>query len=40
VDVLFAALETVALAPLAAAVTDKWYNQILCRVNDSVVASA
>lgn len=36
-DVLFPALETIALGPLVAAVTDKWYNQTLCRVNDSVV---
>jgi mannose-6-phosphate isomerase-like protein (cupin superfamily) len=36
-DVRFPALETIALDPLVAAVTDQWYNQTLCRVNDSVV---
>jgi mannose-6-phosphate isomerase-like protein (cupin superfamily) len=36
-DVLFPPLEKIALAPLVASVTDRWYNQTLCRVNDSVV---
>jgi len=30
-------LEVVDLPPLVAACTDRWYNQTLCRVNDSVV---
>ena len=36
-DVLFPALETIALDPLVAAVRDQWYNQTLVRVNDAVV---
>ncbi len=36
-DVLFPPLEKIELAPLVAAVRDQWYNQTLCRVNDSVV---
>ena len=36
-NVLFRPLEKIALAPLVASVTDRWYNQTLCRVNDSVV---
>ena len=36
-DVLVPALERIALDPLVAAVADAWYNQTLCRVNDSVV---
>lgn len=36
-DVLFPALEKIALDPLVAAVRDEWYNQTLARVNDSVV---
>ena len=36
-NVLFPPLEKIELAPLVAAVRDKWYNQTLCRVNDSVV---
>jgi mannose-6-phosphate isomerase-like protein (cupin superfamily) len=36
-NVLFPALEKIALDPLVAAVTDQWYNQTLVRVNDSVV---
>ena len=36
-DVLFPALEKIALDPLIAAVTHPWYNQTLARVNDSVV---
>ena len=36
-NVLFPALDKVALDPLVAAVRDPWYNQTLVRVNDSVV---
>ena len=36
-DVRFPALETMDLRSLAHAVTHPWYNQTLCRVNDSVV---
>jgi mannose-6-phosphate isomerase-like protein (cupin superfamily) len=36
-NVLFNPLEKVALNPLVAAVQDKWYNQTLVRVNESVV---
>jgi mannose-6-phosphate isomerase-like protein (cupin superfamily) len=36
-NVLFPALEKVALDPLVADVRDPWYNQTLVRVNDSVV---
>ena len=36
-DVLFPALEKIALDPLVASVRDQWYNQTLARVNDSVV---
>ena len=36
-NVLFPALEKVALDPLVAGVRDAWYNQTLVRVNDSVV---
>src|ERR1700739_1241384 len=33
----FGSLELVDLEPLVKACQDKWYNQTLCRVNDSVV---
>ena len=33
----FAPLELVDIPALVAACTDRWYNQTLCRVNDSVV---
>jgi mannose-6-phosphate isomerase-like protein (cupin superfamily) len=33
----FGPLELVDLEPLVQACQDKWYNQTLCRVNDSVV---
>ncbi len=33
----FGPLELVDVPKLVAAVTDRWYNQTLCRVNDSVV---
>jgi mannose-6-phosphate isomerase-like protein (cupin superfamily) len=36
-DVLVPALEKVELDPLVASVRDQWYNQTLCRVNESVV---
>jgi mannose-6-phosphate isomerase-like protein (cupin superfamily) len=36
-DVLVPALTKIALDPVVASVTDQWYNQTLCRVNDSVV---
>ena len=36
-DVRFAALEKIDLNALVAAVRDKWYNQTLCQVNDSIV---
>jgi mannose-6-phosphate isomerase-like protein (cupin superfamily) len=36
-DVKFGPLERIDVAALAAACTDRWYNQTLCRVNDAVV---
>jgi mannose-6-phosphate isomerase-like protein (cupin superfamily) len=36
-DVLFPALERIDIQQLADATTHPWYNQTLCRVNDSVV---
>ena len=36
-DVRYRALEVVDIQKLADAVTDRWYNQTLCKVNDSVV---
>jgi mannose-6-phosphate isomerase-like protein (cupin superfamily) len=36
-NVLYGPLETVDVQALADASTDTWYNQTLCRVNDSVV---
>jgi len=36
-DVLFPALERVDIQPLVDGCTFRWYNQTLCRVNDSVV---
>ena len=36
-NVLHAPLEVVDVGALVAACTDRWYNQTLCRVNDSVV---
>jgi len=36
-NVLFGALEKIELDPLVSAVRDRWYNQTLARVNDSVV---
>ncbi|MGH2606302.1 MAG: cupin domain-containing protein [Anaerolineales bacterium] len=36
-DIRFDPLERVDVPALIAACTDRWYNQTLCRVNDSVV---
>ena len=36
-NVQFAPLELVDVPALVAACTERWYNQTLCRVNDSVV---
>ena len=36
-DVKFPALTLVDVPALVQAVTDRWYNQTLCKVNDSVV---
>ena len=36
-DVKFPALSVVDVPALVAACKDKWYNQTLCKVNDSVV---
>jgi mannose-6-phosphate isomerase-like protein (cupin superfamily) len=36
-DVLFPGLRLIDVASLAADCTDRWYNQTLCKVNDSVV---
>ena len=37
VDVKYPALTTIDVPALVKACTDRWYNQTLCRVNDSVV---
>src|ERR671927_324772 len=39
-NVLHGPLELIDVQKLAAACTDKWYNQTLCKVNDSVVRMA
>ena len=36
-DVFYNPLELVDVPALVAACTDRWYNQTLCRVNDSVI---
>jgi mannose-6-phosphate isomerase-like protein (cupin superfamily) len=36
-DIRYPALEVVDVQQIADAVTDRWYNQTLCRVNDSVI---
>ena len=36
-NVLYPSLSLVDVPSLAAASTDRWYNQTLCKVNDSVV---
>jgi mannose-6-phosphate isomerase-like protein (cupin superfamily) len=37
VDVKYPALTTIDVPALVKACTDRWYNQTLCKVNDSVV---
>ncbi len=39
-DILFPPLQTIDVQKLAQACTFQWYNQTLCRVNDSVVRMA
>ena len=36
-DVMFDPLQKIDVQSIADSVTDKWFNQTLCRVNDSVV---
>ena len=36
-DIRYPALEVIDVQQLADAVTDRWFNQTLCKVNDSVV---
>ncbi len=36
-DIAFPSLETIDVSKVVAAVEHPWYNQTLCRVNDSVV---
>jgi uncharacterized protein YjlB len=36
-NVYYSALELIDVPALVATCTDRWYNQTLCRVNDSVV---
>jgi mannose-6-phosphate isomerase-like protein (cupin superfamily) len=36
-NILYEQLEVVDVPALVAACTDRWYNQTLCKVNDSVV---
>lgn len=36
-DIKYGPLEPVEIPALVAACTDRWFNQTLCRVNDSVV---
>ena len=36
-NILFAPLERIDVQSLVDACTDRWYNQTLCKVNDSVV---
>lgn len=36
-DVLYPPMDVVDVPALVAACTDRWYNQTLCRVNESVV---
>jgi mannose-6-phosphate isomerase-like protein (cupin superfamily) len=36
-DIKFPSLDLIDVQALAKSVTDQWYNQTLCRVNDSVV---
>src|SRR5215831_3141905 len=39
-NILHGSLELIDVQKLADACTDKWYNQTLCKVNDSVVRMA
>ena len=39
-NILHAPLELIDVQKLADTCTDKWYNQTLCKVNDSVVRMA
>jgi mannose-6-phosphate isomerase-like protein (cupin superfamily) len=39
-NILHGSLEVIDVQKLADACTDKWYNQTLCKVNDSVVRMA
>jgi oxalate decarboxylase/phosphoglucose isomerase-like protein (cupin superfamily) len=36
-DIRYPALEVIDIDQLAGTVTDRWFNQTLCKVNDSVV---
>ncbi len=36
-DIKFSALTVIDIPSLVAACTDQWYNQTLCKVNDSVI---
>src|SRR4051812_41638736 len=36
-DIRFPAMTKIALDPVIAAVTDRWWNETLCKVNDAVV---
>ena len=36
-DIKFRPLDVIDIGALAKSVTDQWYNQTLCKVNDSVV---
>ena len=36
-NILFPQLEKIDLPSLVGSVTDQWYNQTLCKVNDSVI---
>lgn len=36
-DILYPSLERIDVPALVGACTDRWYNQTLCRVNDSVI---
>jgi mannose-6-phosphate isomerase-like protein (cupin superfamily) len=37
INVLFNGLQTIAIDPIVASVSDPWFNQTLARVNDSVI---
>ncbi len=39
-NILYGPLEVIDVQKLADACTDKWYNQTLCKVNDSVIRMA